>query len=111
MELLQIKNLERIPVVDENGCVKGLVTSHNLMSRLIAGTVKPTDPAMKVIERQFLKVCLMTNLGRLSRILETEPFAVVLDEHHKGLFVGFVTQKDLLDFVMNGNKPRSNGDV
>ncbi|XP_043274434.1 cystathionine beta-synthase [Venturia canescens] len=110
LNLLESEKLERIPITSDN-FIKGLVTLHTLMSRLIAGSVKKSDPATEVIQRQFLKVCRMTTLARLSRILETDAFVVVVDEHDHGHFIGLVTQKDLFNFISKGAQPCTNGNA
>lgn len=112
IHILKNGGYDQIPVIDEDKNVTGLITLNALISNLISGKVKQTDCAEKLLVKQFRKVALSTSLGRLSRILEKEPYAVVLDEKHDGILTGIATQIDLLNYISNCNcKPQSNGDA
>ena len=96
-------------MTDKQNKVIGFISLNEILSSLISGKAKKSDPAEKIISKQFRKVVLSTSLGRLSRILEKENYAVVLDEHKDGAFVGILTQIDLLAYISNSEK--SNGEV
>lgn len=87
----------------------GFVTLNGILSSLISGKVKKTDNVETIISKQYRKAVLATSLGRLSRMLEKEHFAVILDEHNDGAFVGIASQIDLLEFINKGQT--SNGEV
>lgn len=57
------------------------------------------------IYKQFRKVKSTSNLGRISRILEREPFVVIIDTDvvngkHFETVVGVVTKELFLDYVL-----------
>ncbi|XP_074069991.1 cystathionine beta-synthase isoform X2 [Macrotis lagotis] len=109
IEILREKGFDQVPVVDESGLILGMVTLGNMLSSLLAGKVQPLDQVSKVIYKQFRKIHLTDTLGMLSRILETDHFALVIHEqiqyHSNGnsnqrqMVFGVVTAIDLLNFV------------
>uniref|UniRef100_A0A8C5LTF0 Cystathionine beta-synthase n=1 Tax=Leptobrachium leishanense TaxID=445787 RepID=A0A8C5LTF0_9ANUR len=119
IQLLREKGFDQVPIVSEAGLVLGMVTLGNMLSSLLAGKVKPSDSVTKVIYKQFTQVHLMDNLGKLSRILETDHFALVVHEqiqYHsdgssskKQMVFGVVTAIDLLNFVTRERERRASG--
>ncbi|XP_064182640.1 cystathionine beta-synthase-like [Anguilla rostrata] len=107
--ILKEKAFDQAPVVDESGVILGMVTLGNMLSSVLAGKVKPSDPVSKVLYKQFKQVRLIDNLGKISRILETDHFALVVHEQIqyltdgspalKQMVFGVVTAIDLLNFV------------
>nr|XP_033798108.1 cystathionine beta-synthase isoform X2 [Geotrypetes seraphini] len=116
IEILREKGFDQVPIVEESGRVIGMVTLGNMLSSVLAGKVKPSDPVSKVIYKQFTQVHLNDNLGKLSRILETDHFALVVHEQiqyysngtssTKQMVFGVVTAIDLLNFVTAGEQER-----
>ncbi|KAM4048317.1 cystathionine beta-synthase isoform 2-T2 [Anomaloglossus baeobatrachus] len=116
IQLLREKGFDQVPIVSESGLVLGMVTLGNMLSSVLAGKVKSSDPVTKVIYKQFTQVHLMDNLGKLSRILETDHFALVVHEqiqyHNDGssskkqMVFGVVTAIDLLNFVTRERERR-----
>uniref|UniRef100_A0A671RND7 Cystathionine beta-synthase n=1 Tax=Sinocyclocheilus anshuiensis TaxID=1608454 RepID=A0A671RND7_9TELE len=109
IKILKEKGFDQAPVVDEAGLILGMVTLGNMLASVLAGKVKPSDPVSKVLYKQFKQIRLTDNLGKLSRILETDHFALVVHEQiqyltdgsstQKQMVFGVVTAIDLLNFV------------
>ncbi|XP_030642085.1 cystathionine beta-synthase b [Chanos chanos] len=109
IKILKEKAFDQAPVVDESGLILGMVTLGNMLSSVLAGKVRPSDPVSKVLYKQFKQVRLTDNLGKLSRILETDHFALVVHEQIqymadgsptlKQMVFGIVTAIDLLNYV------------
>ncbi|XP_072541586.1 cystathionine beta-synthase b [Salminus brasiliensis] len=109
IKILKEKAFDQAPVVDESGVILGMVTLGNMLSSVLAGKVSPSDPVVKVLYKQFKQVRLTDNLGKLSRILETDHFALVVHEQIqfmtdgsstlKQMVFGIVTAIDLLNYV------------
>ncbi|XP_041936216.1 cystathionine beta-synthase a [Alosa sapidissima] len=109
IKILKEKSFDQAPVVEETGLILGMVTLGNMLSSVLAGKVKPSDPVSKVLYKQFKQVKLTDNLGKLSGILETDHFALVVHEQIQYLtdgspslrqmVFGVVTAIDLLNFV------------
>lgn len=60
--------------------IAGVVTQGSLVSNLVANRVRPESPVESVLYKQFKKIYLHTTLGKLSRILDTDHFALVVHE-------------------------------
>ncbi|KAF3688479.1 Cystathionine beta-synthase [Channa argus] len=109
IKILKEKGFDQAPVVDQAGLILGMVTLGNILSSILAGKIKLSDPVSKVLYKQFKQIRLTDNLGKLSRILETDHFALVVHEQIqyltdgssslKQMVFGVVTAVDLLNFV------------
>jgi len=109
VKIMNQEGFDQLPVVDESGSVQGVVTLGNLMSKLVANIIKPDDPVSKMLYKQFQMISLNTTLGKLSRILTNDHFALVVHEQKlwvkedsvqtKSVVVGIVTSIDLLHYI------------
>ncbi|XP_062861797.1 cystathionine beta-synthase-like [Trichomycterus rosablanca] len=109
IKILKEKAFDQAPVVDEAGMIVGMVTLGNMLSSVLANKVSSADSVIKVLFKQFKQVCLTDNLGTLSRILETDHFALVVHEQIQYMSDGstalkqkvfaVVTAVDLLNYV------------
>uniref|UniRef100_A0A673YR72 Cystathionine beta-synthase n=1 Tax=Salmo trutta TaxID=8032 RepID=A0A673YR72_SALTR len=109
IKILKEKAFDQAPVVDESGVILGMVTLGNMLSSVLAGKVKASDPVAKVLYKQFKQVRLSDNLGKLSRILETDHFALVVHEQIqymedgspclRQMVFGVVTAIDMLNYI------------
>ncbi|XP_037102146.1 cystathionine beta-synthase-like [Syngnathus acus] len=109
IQILKEKGFDQAPVVDESGVILGMVTLGNMLASILAGKIKLSDPVNKVLYKQFKQIRLLDNLGKLSRILEIDHFALVVHEQIqyltdgspslKQMVFGVVTAVDLLNFV------------
>ncbi|KAI5629822.1 cystathionine-beta-synthase b [Silurus asotus] len=109
IKMLKDRAFDQAPVVDEAGMIVGMVTLGNMLSSVLAGKVNQSDPVIKVLYKQFKQVHLTDNLGKISRILETDHFALVVHNQIqyltdgssilKKMVFGIVTAIDLLNLV------------
>jgi cystathionine beta-synthase len=109
INLLSSEGYDQVPVVDDAGNVEGMVTLGHMMSQILKSRAKTTDPVSKVIYKQFKQVTLDTTLGKLSRMLDTDHFVLVVhgqrqfmsngQETTKKMIFGIATRIDLLDFI------------
>lgn len=110
VNFFKTSNIQQLLVTDTKIHVKGVITSDALLSNLISGMVEQTDCAEKVMIKQFTKVTNSITLGKLSRILEKESYAVVLNDDNT--LIGIVDQNDIFNFIIKGdNTAQSNGIV
>ncbi|XP_045909485.1 cystathionine beta-synthase b [Micropterus dolomieu] len=109
IRILKEKAFDQAPVVDESGVILGMVTLGTILSSVSAGKVKPSDAVIKVLCKHFNQVHLTDNLGNLSRVLETDHFALVVHDHtqykadgsacQRRMVFGVVTTTDLLNYI------------
>jgi len=78
IDILKKHGFDQIPVVAESGDVLGMVTMGNLTSFVVQGRVKSTDNITKVLYRQFREIDPKTPLSTVSRIFDTDHFALVV---------------------------------
>ncbi|XP_022257528.1 cystathionine beta-synthase-like isoform X2 [Limulus polyphemus] len=90
IDIMNKEGFDQLPVVDETGVVKGMVTLGNLMAKILAGKVTGTARVSEVLYTQFFKITLETSLGRLYRYLDKGHFALVVHEQKQCKFFNFV---------------------
>ena len=57
-----------------------MMTEGNLMSMLVKKRVSKDDPVSKVLYKSFKQVPTTATLGHVSRLLDREPFVLVVSE-------------------------------
>jgi cystathionine beta-synthase len=78
IDIMHNEDIDQIPVIDStSGNVKGMATINYLVTRMLNFGLKATDAVNKAVFNKFSKVSLETSLGRLSRILEKDPYVLV----------------------------------
>ncbi|GFR09773.1 cystathionine beta-synthase [Trichonephila clavata] len=111
IDIMRTEGFDQLPVVDDAGFVKGVITLGNLMSKIMAGKVVSTALVSDVLYTTFHQIELNTTLGRLSSILDTGHFALIVHSQKqfsskenmdlKQIVIGVVTRIDLLNFIAN----------
>ncbi|CAL4083979.1 unnamed protein product [Meganyctiphanes norvegica] len=122
ISIMQKEGYDQLPVVDKEGLIQGVVTLGGLMAKMVSSKIKGSSPVQDSLYSNFKKITLDTTLGKLSRILDKDHFALML--HVSRLYqddsvmerevcIGIVTQIDLLNYITNGTKGKQremNGD-
>ncbi|XP_055616735.1 cystathionine beta-synthase-like [Toxorhynchites rutilus septentrionalis] len=111
MNIMKNNSVNQLPVIDNNEAIVGVVSMPNLMGKLLNRLAKPTDPVSRAIFKQFVKIDQNDHVGHASRILEKDPFVLVVhkekkytDEENfqlKEKVIGILTQKDMLEYISN----------
>jgi cystathionine beta-synthase len=109
IEIMKKEGFDQLPVIDDGGMVTGVVTLGSIISNLIANKITRESPVERVLYKQFKKITLDATLGRLSRILDIDHFALVVHEQRqfsgkdtiskKMVIIGIVSRIDLLNFI------------
>ncbi|CAG7832412.1 unnamed protein product [Allacma fusca] len=110
IDIMKKKGFDQMPVVDNEGVILGMITLGSLMARLLGKKLESKDAVEAALYRQFRKVTLDVNLGKLTYILHTHHFALVVHsqiqyagaaqpEQRKEVIIGIVTQIDLLNYI------------
>lgn len=106
IDIMKREGFDQLPVIDDSGSVQGMATMANLMSHLANGKAQASDPVEKVLYRQIRKITLDTPLSRVSKMLETDHFVLIVhtqkqyssgdSAQNRESIVGIVTPIDLL---------------
>ncbi|XP_065083873.1 cystathionine beta-synthase-like [Ochlerotatus camptorhynchus] len=109
MNIMKTNSINQLPVIDNDGSIKGMVHLPNLMGKLLNRLAKPSDPVARAVFKKFVQVERTDCLGHVSRILEQDPFVLVVQKEKKftdgdnfelrETVVGIITQRDMLDFL------------
>uniref|UniRef100_A0A674NVM7 Cystathionine beta-synthase n=1 Tax=Takifugu rubripes TaxID=31033 RepID=A0A674NVM7_TAKRU len=110
IEILKERAIDHLPVVDDSGYVficLFVVTTDTILSSVSSGRVKLSDPISKVVCKPFKEVRMSDSLGLLSQILETDRFALVVQEPQQSntkfsitsKMLSVVTAMELLSYI------------
>merc|ERR1719197_211634 len=112
IEIMNKRNVDQLPVVDQDGTISGALTLHNLLRKITKGQAAASDPVSKVMYNQFEKVSVDTPLIKVSKILDHDHFAIVTkgwqsyteagDLVAKDMVFGLLTRIDLVNYIMRG---------
>jgi cystathionine beta-synthase len=110
IEILKREGFDQMPVVGSSGEIMGMVTEGNLMTNLLHRRVSKSDSVQKVLYKTFKQVPVTATLGQVSRMLDKEPYILVVTEQRcytdaesantKQTIFSIVTRIDLLNFIM-----------
>ncbi|XP_062538975.1 cystathionine beta-synthase-like [Armigeres subalbatus] len=108
IRIMKKNNLDQLPVINHDGSIRGSVYLTNLLGKMLNGMVTLSDPVLRAIYKQYVKIGKGCSIGRAARILEKDPFVLVtdlgLDNCHvvaTEKVIGMLTQKDILQYIAN----------
>ncbi|XP_053681678.1 uncharacterized protein LOC128732453 [Sabethes cyaneus] len=111
IDIMKTNNVNQLPVIEWDCTIKGTVYLPNVMSKLLNRLVTPEDPVSRAIFKLFVKIDQTDCVGHASRILEKDPFVLIVrnekqqsdSEKPKPVetLVGIVTQRDMLNYVVD----------
>ena len=81
LKIMAEENLSQIPVVSALGLIVGVATLAGIRAKIGKGEISCNDQIKAAVSCNFKKVSLETNLRTLSRVLDTDHFALVV--HHQ----------------------------
>ncbi|KFM60452.1 Cystathionine beta-synthase, partial [Stegodyphus mimosarum] len=120
IDIMNREGYDQLPVVDDSGEIKGMITLGNIMAKIMAGNLMTTSLVSDILYTKFHKITLETSLGRLSRILDRGHFALVVHNQRqfvdkekietKQIVIGIVTRMDLISFITNEEDSRMKSD-
>ncbi|XP_055298225.1 cystathionine beta-synthase [Sitodiplosis mosellana] len=102
IKFLKSNGLDRAPVVNSEGKLEGFLALKHLTKKVVSQNYQLANPIDKALFKQFRRVAKDTVLGLVSRILETDEFAAVVDEADRP--IGVVTHLDWLNFITDDSK-------
>lgn len=97
--LLREKGISQLPVTDDSGWIKGVVTESALLSALYQGTARPTDPIEALVDASVEFVLPSDPIEKVSKLLSSGKTPLVKDPVEDGKILGILTKIDLLTFL------------
>ncbi|XP_060531256.1 cystathionine beta-synthase-like [Cylas formicarius] len=104
LDVLKRNNAPGACVLNRDGTLLGTVTTQAVRNKLISGTASSDDPITRFTVRVLPKLDINSSLGRASRILEKDPFAIVIEIRGSGssrqeIPIGSIEGEDLLEYI------------
>lgn len=87
--------------------MEGVLALKHLTTKVVSQNFQLDQPVEKALYKQFHKVTSDTDLGFVSRILETDEFIAVVDSQFH--CTAIITHRDLLHFISKGPNSLKNG--
>ena len=101
IELLREKGISQVPVSDEKGWIKGIVTETALLNALYMGKVRPNDLVDKLADPGIEFVTPEDPLEKVSAILQKGKIPLINDPKQNGKLIALVTKIDLISYLGN----------
>jgi len=121
IDIMVREGFDQLPVITESGKIVGVATMGSLKAKLLKGKVNATDPVEAVTYSTFKKLNLETTLSKLSRVLDTEHFALVVhnqrlytndrDIQEREVIVGILTDIDLIHYIARHEAGSGSGEA
>jgi cystathionine beta-synthase len=99
IELLREKDISQVPVSDEAGWIKGLITESALLNALYQGRTKPSDSIGSLVDPSVEFVTPDEPIEKVSRLLTMGKTPLVNDPKQNGKLLAIVTKIDLLTYL------------
>lgn len=101
IEKMKDLGISQVPVVDDKGWIKGVVTENRLLSGLYEGRIKPTDAVEAIADPSIEFVSLEDPVEKISRLLSQGKIPLVTDPKQSGKILAILTKIDLISFLGN----------
>ncbi len=101
IEMMKDKGISQLPVTDDLGYVKGLVTEASILSALYEERCKPGDAIESLVDTSIEFVSQDDDIGKISSLVAAGKTPLVMDGD-TGTPVAVLTKIDLLSFLSQG---------
>ena len=99
IELMREKGISQLPVMDEAGWIKVVISEGFLLSALYEGRAKPSDTIEKLVDPSVEFVTPDEPIEKVSRLVTAGKIPLVNDPTQGGKLIGIITKIDLLTFI------------
>lgn len=101
IEQMREKGISQMPVSDDKGWIKGVVTEGALLSSLYEGRSKPTDTIERLVDPSVEYVTPQESLERVSKLVTSGKVPLVSDPSKANELLAIITKIDLLSYLGN----------
>lgn len=99
IERMREKNISQIPVSDDAGWVKGIVTEGAILTAFYEGRIKLDEPIEKLVDSSIEFVTPEDPVEKVSRLVTAGKTPLVNDPHQHGAIIAIITKIDLLGYL------------
>lgn len=99
ISLMHTKGISQVPILDDKGWVKGLVSETSILNALSQGKIKVSDPAESIADATLDFVTPQDSVEKVSKLIGAGRVALVQDPSQSGKLVAILTKIDLLEFL------------
>lgn len=100
IEMMRDKDISQIPIADEDGWIKGVVTETKLLKSIYDGQVKPTGEVGMLADPSIEFIKFTDSIEKVSKVLTEEKTPLVASgESGKEKVVAILTKIDLLTYL------------
>ncbi len=99
VELMREKGISQIPIQDQEGWFKGVVTEEVLLHSLYEGKIKPSDPIenLMIADIEFAKPS--DPIEKISELLTNGKYPLVITPGKENEIIAIITKIDLLTYL------------
>ncbi|RWS14377.1 cystathionine beta-synthase-like protein [Dinothrombium tinctorium] len=106
IRLMKKHSMQQLPVLSRiDSSLQGIITSSDVMNKMIANLVGSETPSSACARRDFVKVNLQDSVGKVLFLLEGNSFVVVVDKinEESDRFIGLIRQTDALNYLCSSS--------
>ncbi len=101
IDLMREKDISQVPVSDDAGWIKGIVTEGSILSALYEGRCKPTDTIEMLVDPSVEFVTPDDPVEKVSGLVTSGRVPLVNDPNKQGEILAILTKIDLLSYLGN----------
>lgn len=101
IEHMRDQGFSQMPVMDDAGWIKGLVTEGSILNAIYERRVKPTDTIERLVDASIEFVSLGEPIEKVTRLVTAGRAALVSDANKPGGILAIITKIDLLTYLGN----------
>ncbi|XP_074595025.1 cystathionine beta-synthase [Brevipalpus obovatus] len=96
------RGIDQMPVVDDNGFLRGMITVAHTMKMLVGGSVTVDDAVETIKMHVFPTIDRNDTLGALTTLLKTQSYVVIVDQMSstERKVAGIITHVDMLNYMI-----------
>ncbi len=99
IERMREKNISQLPVIDDAGWIKGLISESTLLSALYEGRTQSQQSIENLVDPSVEFVTLEDPIEKVSRLVTAGKTPLVSDPNRAGNLITIITKIDLLTYL------------
>ena len=99
-KILYENRISGVPVVDEKGCLIGVVSEKDLLSIIFSGNISTTKVS-EIMTKNPISFTPETDLDKISLTISERGFRRVIIVDNKNKVVGIVSRHDIIKIVLD----------